>query len=70
MTDTPCPHHADNCPILICGRIPFNCNEVAQWYITFDGREKLARCAEHVTAAMSWSAINTVTRVPKELRGG
>jgi hypothetical protein len=68
MTD--CPHHKDNCPILICERVPYPCYEVAQWYVEFGGRAKMPRCNEHVPKAMSWSAPNTVTRVPRELRGG
>ncbi len=66
-----CPHH-DECPILICERIPYNCDEVAEWYVSFgyDGlHDMMPRCAEHVGAAMSWSLANTVTRVPRDLRG-
>ncbi len=64
-----CPHHADQCPILKCERIPFPCDKTAQWYVRFDTRDPMPRCDEHVPAAMSWATTNYVTRVPRELRG-
>ena len=60
-----CPHHKHNCPVVICGRVPYPCEEKATWYVTFSERDTMARCDEHVAAAMSWSTRNTVYKIPR-----
>ena len=67
MTD--CPHHGNLCEIIICGRVPYECGEKAEWYVTFGDRERMPRCGEHVAAACGYSAMNAVTRIPKRDHG-
>ena len=60
-----CIHHPTGCPIIICGRVPYNCDEKATWYVTFGDGDTMARCDEHVANCMSWSTRNTVYKIPR-----
>ena len=64
-----CIHHPTGCPVIVCGRVPYECEEKAVWYVTFSKGNRMARCNAHVGNSMSWAGTNTVVRIPREDHG-